>query len=117
MRIYSYIAGFVFVLFALVQLNDPDFLIWFLIYMLVAAVSFVYTHRRPNRILLAVLAVASLVGAIALFPLNPQNWIEAEEKSKSLGMNLPGIEEARESMGLLLCFLVLGFYWLKARIK
>jgi hypothetical protein len=115
MRIISYLIGIIFVLFALVQLNDPDFMIWVMAYMLPATLAFVFTHRKQNKLVLGIMAIIYLVAAIALFPPSIGDWISAEEKSKSLGMTLPGIEEARESMGLFLCFLAIAFFWFKTR--
>jgi len=56
--------------------------------------------------LLSLLCLGYFIGAIALFPPSVSNWIFVEEKAKSLKMNMPFIEEARESMGLIICFLV-----------
>lgn len=115
MRIFSYILGIIFVLFALVQLNDPDFIIWVGAYMIPAALAFLFTHRKQNRLVLGILAIIYLVAAIALFPPSIGDWISAEEEAKSLGMMLPGIEEARESMGLFLCFMAIAFFWFKTK--
>jgi hypothetical protein len=115
MRIFSYLLGVLFTVFALVQLNDPDPLIWVLVYMATAVIAFLFPHKKLNKWLLLAFAIAFLTGAILLFPPSMGAWLSAEEKSKSLGMTLPGIEEARESMGLILCFLTMIFYWTKAR--
>jgi hypothetical protein len=115
MRFFSYTIGIIFVLFALVQLNDPDFMIWVGAYMIPATLAFVFTHRKQNKLVLGILAIIYLVAAVALFPPSIGDWISAEEKSKSLGMTLPGIEEARESMGLLLCFVAIAFFWFKTK--
>jgi len=115
MRVFSYIIGLVFVSFALVQLNDPDPALWVLGYLVPAAVAFSYPHKKTNKTVLIILALVYLFGAILLFPSSLSAWISAEEQSKSLGMTLPGIEEARESMGLFLCFLVFGIYWIKSK--
>ena len=115
MRIFSYILGIIFTLFALVQFNDPDPAIWVSIYVVAAIVAFQFPHKKPNKWLLLAIALAYLTGAVLLFPPSMGAWISAEEQSKSLGMTLPGIEEARESMGLFLCFLAMAFYWSKTK--
>jgi hypothetical protein len=115
MRIFSYILGIVFILFALVQLNDPDMPIWVLAYMIPATVAFVLPNRKINPWLLLGLAAIYLVFAILLFPPSFNDWIYAEEKAKSLGMTLPGVEEARESMGLFICFLSMIFFWFRSK--
>jgi len=115
MRIFSYLLGIIFTLFAIVQLNDPDPVIWVLVYIIAAIVAFLFPHKKPNKWLLLAIALAYLTGTILLFPASIGAWISAEDKSRSLGMTLPGIEEARESMGLFLCFLSMTFYYIKAR--
>ena len=115
MRIFSYSLGIIFTLFALVQFNDPDFLIWVVAYLLTATIAFVFPHRKINSYFLLGIAIIYLIIAITLFPPSIREWISAEEEASSLGMKLPGIEEARESMGLFICFLTTIFYWFKSR--
>jgi hypothetical protein len=115
MRLSSYIIGIVFTCFALLQLNDPDFYVWVPAYLLPAAVGFVFPHRPLKRPILALVAITYLIAALLLFPTSIHQWIQAEERSQSFGMVLPGVEESRESMGLLLCFIALSFFWLKAK--
>lgn len=115
MRIFTYILGVIFILFSLVQLNDPDPLLWVLIYMIPAVAALVYTHRKQSKYLLIGLAIIYLIGAVMLFPPSFQEWITAEGEASSIGMKLPMIEEARESMGLFLCFLMFLFLWFKRR--
>ena len=117
MRIISYTLGILFVLFSLVQLNDPDPLFWILAYMIPAIASFVFTHRKLNQHVLLALAMMYLIGCIIWFPPSFQEWIYAEGEASSLGMKLPMIEEARESMGLLICSLTFVFFWLKSKVK
>ena len=117
MRIFSYILGIIFTLFALVQFNDPDFMIWVVAYMLTASVAFIYPHKKPNKYLLLGLAAIYFIAAILLFPPSISEWISAEEEAQSLGMKLPGIEEARESLGLFICFLAITFFGYKTPRK
>jgi len=114
MRIFTYLLGILFVLFILVQLNDPDPVLWVIIYLVPAVISILLTHLKVNGYVLLMLSVFYLIAAIYLFPPSISDWINAEEKSQSLGMKLPGIEEARESMGLFICFLTLLFFWIKS---
>ena len=115
MRIFSYLLGIIFTLFALVQLNDPDFVVWIGVYLIPAIVAFMFPHKKLNRSLLLVLALIYLFAAVVLFPPSIRDWISAEEEAKSLGMKLPGIEEARESMGLFICFLAIALFWMKSK--
>lgn len=115
MRVFSYITGLIFVLFSLLQLNDPDALIWVIAYLIPATVAFLFTHRKFSSTLLLVLAIGYLISSVYLFPPSFQEWIHTEQRAKSLGMNLPGIEEARESAGLMLCAITLAFFWFKSK--
>ncbi len=115
MRIASYIIGFIFLLFSIVQLNDPDPLIWVIAYLIPAIVAFLFTHHKFSKTLIFAVAIGYLIACVATFPPSFQEWIHAEEKAKSLGMNLPGIEEARESAGLLICCLVFVFFGFKTK--
>ena len=56
--------------------------------------------------LLSLLCIGYFLGAIFLFPESIESWIKAEENAMSLNMKLPFVEEARESLGLSICFLV-----------
>ena len=114
MRVFTIVLGVIFLSFSVMQLNDPDVLLWVGIYMIPATASFVFTYRKQNPYLHLGLALIYIIGAIALFPPSIGEWIRAEEES-SFGMKLPMIEEVRESMGLFLCFLTFLFYWIKSR--
>lgn len=63
--------------------------------------------------LLSIMCAGYLLGAIFLFPGSASEWIHAEEQAKSLDMKMPFIEEARESMGLLICLVVNLVYMIK----
>ena len=117
MRIFTYSLGLIFTLFAIVQFNDPDFWVWVPVYLLPAGISVVYTHKKPQKMYLGILAIIYLIAAISLFPPSINEWISAEEEAQSMGMKLPGIEEARESMGLFICFLAMAFFWIKSKSK
>ncbi len=117
MRIISYSLGIIFVLFSLVQLNDPDPVFWIAAYLIPATVSFLFTYRKPNQYLLLAFMVIYLIGCIIWFPPSFREWIHAEGEASSIGMKLPMIEEARESMGLLICSMTFLFFWLKSKTK
>ncbi len=107
MKIFSLFFTIVFILFAVVQLNDPDPVIWVAIYLFSAYTAFCSFRNYYNPMLLMILVVAYAIGTIAWFPEGSvSEWINTEEKAKSLEMKMPFIEEARESMGLAICFLV-----------
>jgi TRAP-type uncharacterized transport system fused permease subunit len=106
---------FMFTAFALVQLNDDDnVLLWFAVYMYGAVLSGMAFMGKFNRYMIGAAMVVYLAGAIYLFPPSISDWIEAEQQAKSLQMKLPFIEEARESLGLLISFAIVTFYMVKA---
>ena len=80
MRIFTYILGIIFILFSIVQFNDPDAVIWIIIYLIPAIISFLFTHRKISRLALLILSSAYLIGAIFIFPPSISDWIYAEER-------------------------------------
>jgi len=93
-----YVNGFfcvVLTLFALVQYNDPDAALWFLIYGIPAAWAGLAAFRpdllapRPRTIAAyAVCLAAAVLGSLYLLPSLPENWIHVEEEREGLGLIL-----------------------------
>lgn len=107
MKIFSAIFVVIFVVFALVQLNDPDPWLWTTLYLFSAYTALSSAKNYYNPMLLMILVVTYGLWAIFIFPYqNISEWIHFEEKAKSLEMKMPFVEEARESLGLLICFTV-----------
>lgn len=102
-----------FLLFALVQLNDPDPFWWTLIY-LMAFISYVafYAGNRAARPIAAIGLVAALIWAATLVPQFFQ-WIKmgAPTIVGSMKATEPHIEFVREFLGLV--SLVIAFAWLR----
>lgn len=97
-----------FIVFGLVQYNDPDGWLWMIIYGSAALISFLSYRSALPRILYMVMIGVYLLGAIYLWPQTYQ------------GLSLkdgfaPSIEEARESLGLVIC--AAGMFWLLIRTK
>jgi hypothetical protein len=91
-----YVNGFFCVmltLFALVQYNDPDAVLWFLIYAIPAAWAGVAAFRpgllapRPGLLgAYAICLAAAVLGSLYLWPSLPENWIHVEEEREGLGV-------------------------------
>jgi hypothetical protein len=91
-----YVNGFFCVmltLFALAQYNDPDAVLWFLIYAIPAAWAGLAAFRpdlltpRPWTIGAYVLCLAAAVlGSVHMWPSLPENWIHVEEEREGLGL-------------------------------
>jgi Transmembrane family 220, helix len=91
-----YVNGFlcvVLTLFALAQYNDPDAVLWFLIYGIPAAWAGLAAFRpdllapRPGTIgAYAVCLAAAVLGTLYLWPSLPANWIHVEEEREGIGL-------------------------------
>lgn len=95
-----------FMVFGVLQYNDPDSGIWMLIYGAAAVLSLLAYLGKSKSWLYWVMFVASLIGAIALWPAQYEGLTLKDGYS-------PAIEEARESLGLAVC--ALGMLWLAFR--
>ena len=120
MRILNSILAVVFLLFAFVQLNDPDPYIWITIYgaMAVLCVFAIFRHYYPKVmiVLLIIYAAYSLVAFDGF-----KEWLRQDDLSvlfdEGMKMQYPFVEYAREFMGLWICNLVLIFYLIVSRKK
>lgn len=100
------------------QVNDNDnVLIWVCVYLAAAWIGAANAYKPQNPQVVFVLFLMFLIGSIQLWPHDIAGWLHNEEKAKGLEMNLPFIEEARESMGLLIAAAhALGVYfWLQRK--
>ena len=118
MRILNFILAAMFLVFAFVQINDPDPLLWILIYgsMAVLAVLAMF-NIYPKRVIL-VLTVLFVAYSLVYFP-GVQEWLRQDDQSDLFDnvakMNHLYIEEAREFLGLWICIAVLIFYYIRSR--
>ena len=102
-----------FLLFAFVQINDPDPALWILIYGLMAVTCIMAAFNYYSKaFLIATLVMLVLYSgyAIMLLP-GVSEWLAQDDQSVLFDdiakMQHPYIEEAREFLGLLICDLVL----------
>jgi transmembrane protein TMEM220 len=79
--------------FAIAQYNDPDALLWFLIYAIPAAWAGVVAFRPdllPGNIAaigaFVVCLAAAVAGTVYMWPSLPANWIHIEEEREGLGL-------------------------------
>lgn len=115
MRYFFLFLSIIFLLFALVQFNDPDPALWVIVYFTISAFCFLAFRNKFFPWISVIIAVACIIWAIMLFPPSLSDWWLLEEESKSLQMKMPGIEEARESMGLLISAAAMLFLFVKGR--
>lgn len=117
MKYLSIFFALMFMAFAALQVNDPDPVLWILIYGIMAVVSVMGIFDYYNRKLLIGLAVLFSVYMIILFP-GVSEWFQQDDKSvlfdDVLKMEYPYIEESREFLGLLICQVVLSAYFFRS---
>lgn len=88
MRIYLAVSGIIFILFAIVQLNDTNPFVWICLYLIAALTNLLALKGRLKTWTPALLGLTYLAGFIFMFQWRT-DWIH--------------IEESREGAGLLLC--------------
>lgn len=101
----------VFILFAIVQLNDPDPIIWFSIYLLTAVLCAVSIFRRIPLALLYGFGLVLLFYA-AMHLEFAVVWILSENKSELFGEMQEDkyyLEGTREFLGLLIVILAVVY--------
>lgn len=120
MKILNLILAVMFIVFAFVQINDPDPAVWILIYgtMAVACVLAAFDHYY-TKVLLGLLIV--YVAYSVVFFSGVAEWLRSENKSMLFDdiakMQYPYIEESREFLGLFICMLVLVLHIVRARLR
>jgi hypothetical protein len=118
MRILNSILAVMFIAFAFLQVNDPDPILWILIYGAMAAISVLAIFEYFVPAALYVLAAGYAVYLVILFP-GVMDWYNSPDRSLLFDdiakMQYYYIEEAREFLGLLICEIVLVFYIFRAR--
>jgi len=118
MKILNLILAGLFILFAVVQLNDPDPIFWTAVYGVMGAVSAFAAFKKFNIwVMLAVLAVL-IFELFSLFP-SISSWVNQGMPSivKTMKTEEPHIEFVREFLGLGICLIALLFHYFMFRRK
>lgn len=123
MRILNFILALMFLAFAFVQINDPDPVVWILIYGAMATLCIMAIFKyypRKFMIALLVLYLAYCVYTLIYHP-GILQWLQSENKSDIFDevakMENLYIEESREFLGLMICVGVLIIYMVRAGKK
>ena len=117
MRILNSFLALMFMAFAFVQVNDPDPILWILIYgaMAVVSVMAIFEYYIPR--LMWSIGLGYMAYAVILFP-GMMDWYNSSDRSLLFDdiakMQYPYIEEAREFLGLMICISALIFYLYRA---
>lgn len=115
-KVISIILALLFVSFVSVQFDDPDPLLWVLIYTNMVVICAWSAFRSPHKYWIWITGVAYLIYAIFLFP-GALDWFKSPDRSLLFDdlakMQYPYIEETREFLGLIISVLVL--FWIGFR--
>lgn len=114
MKIVKIFFAVLFLLFVVVQFNDPDPLLWIIVYGAMVFVSVLSVKERYPLKLMTVMAGGFLIMTILYFD-GFYEWLNSADRSLLFDdlakMQFEYIEEAREFLGLLICLAVLIFYF------
>lgn len=108
----------IFILFAVMQLNDPDGIIWFLIYALVAGICLYSAFKRVPKFALW-LVIIGLLSYSAFHLTLFIDYLQTDNKEEIFGEMVyekPYLEGTREFLGLWIAALAI-IYQLKTRKK
>lgn len=109
-KTFGFLFAALFVLGAIVQYNDPDSLIWIIIYVIAAVISLLFSLNKLKAVVPLLVGTACFVGFMYLYPTDFQGF----------GLNdgdIKIVEEGREAFGLLIIALVMFFYTVRLRRK
>ena len=113
MKVVNFLLAVMFLLFAFAQINDPDPLIWILIFGAMAAVCVMAIFARYPLKFVVALLVAYVVYSFFYFD-GVTEWLKQDNKATLFDdvakMDHWYIEEAREFLGLWICIIVLVIY-------
>lgn len=107
----NYVLFALFVIFAIIQLNDPDPVLWFLIYFSVAVVALVSNYIVIPRTIIILISIGFMCYAATHFSLL-LDWFQTDNKSEIFGEMVyekPYLEGAREFIGLSIAIVALLF--------
>jgi hypothetical protein len=113
MRLLNFTLAILFLVFAFVQVNDPDPVVWILVYGLMAVLCVLAIFEfYPKKLLVGLLVV--LAGFSTIFLGGVTEWWASPQKAELFDdlakMEKPYIEETREFLGLVICEVVCALY-------
>lgn len=116
MKIFHLFLSALFLVFALVQWNDPDYYMWMPPYLLVAYISFNAAFEKYYKLWCSLLLILFLFWMSLYFPHIKQWYADGMPSiAETMKAESAYIELAREFFGLLIClistlyFLILAF--------
>ena len=105
-NIYFFISG-LFLLFAIVQWNDPDPVIWMIFYGVMSLIYILLALGKRFAFYLSVLMLITCIIYMGFILPEIIKWIKDGMPSivQSMKATIPSIEYTREFLGLLLCLI------------
>ncbi|MRI00303.1 hypothetical protein GH721_07105 [Kriegella sp. EG-1] len=108
-KIFAWLYVILSIVSAVLQYNDPDPLLWIIIYAISALVSFGVALNKVSYLLPLICGVLGVLGAAYVYP----ETFEGFEIGKG---NIKNIEEGREAFGLLIMSAAMFFFaWYRKR--
>lgn len=116
-KILNGVFAIILVLFAYLQLNDPDPIAWTSFYLVCALVPLLGLINRPHKVVFGI-AVALCVITLGIYGEGVYTYyLHRNEEALMQSMNpaKPYIEEAREFLGSLIALVIISVsYWLSS---
>ncbi|MEQ9290545.1 MAG: transmembrane 220 family protein [Cyclobacteriaceae bacterium] len=116
MKIFNLFFAVLFLLFVGVQYNDPDPLLWMVIYGIVSVLFFLAAFNiRIKKVILGVIIVGALF-SLTYIP-GVYDWFTIGEPGEivaSMKVDKPYVEESREFFGLWIALAALIFLYKKS---
>lgn len=121
MKILHFTLALLFLAFTIVQFNDPDPILWIVIYGSMVAVCTMAAFKMFYPKVMMLQGVLYLIYCGLLWS-GVSQWFASDDKGMLFDdlakMQYPYIEESREFLGLVICLVVLAFYlWLALKGK
>lgn len=120
-KIIHFILAAIFSLFAIVQYNDPDPVLWILIYGSVAILAALKLYMKQVNFRPLILTIIGILSLYALVHIPGFiEYLRKPDKGELFGTMIydrPWIEQTREFLGLLLCIGSLVYLWITNRGK
>lgn len=120
MKVFNLVLAVMFVIFAFVQINDPDPVLWILIYGLMAVACILAAFGHIYTLVWIGLLVISATYSL-VFASGVMEWLHSDDKSMLFDdiakMQYPYIEESREFLGLFICILVLFMHLMTRKLR
>jgi len=115
MKITNIFLSLLFLLFAIVQYNDPDPWLWIALYSYIALISGMAVLNIRHKWMIGLGLIVCILWNLFLLP-DFLIWLQAGAESivEEMKAEKPHIELTREFLGLAICILALCFHWKKA---